>query len=102
MTGRAARAGLSGDERAAEEFLCGGFGLGPAGDEEHAAGLAASARVDLRLDDGARAAQFVEGLRGLLRRRREAAGGHGESPRGEQRLGLVFVDVHARVRFNSS
>ena len=56
-----ARAGLSGDERGAEEFLCGGFGLGPAGDEEHAAGLAASARVDLRLDDGARAAQFVEG-----------------------------------------
>jgi hypothetical protein len=71
--------------------------LGAAGGEEHAAGFAASARVDLRFDDGALEAQFVEGPRGLFRRRRDAAGGHGKSPRGEQRLGLVFVDVHSRV-----
>jgi hypothetical protein len=62
--------------------------------ELDAAALAAAAGVDLRLDHPDRAAEGPGGLLGLLGRVGDPALEHGDAVVGEQRLGLVFVDVH--------
>src|SRR5690606_5743532 len=59
-----------------------------------AAGLAAAAGVDLRLDHPEVAVDGLGGLDRLLWRAGDAPGGNGNAVVGEQLLGLVFVEVH--------
>src|SRR5262245_35176985 len=93
----ALRAGLVAAQRHAENLGGDALRLGGRLRELDPPGLAAAAGVDLRLhDDDAR----VEPPRDLLRlggRRRELAGGDGDSVRAQEPLGLVLVDVHRRI-----
>ncbi len=60
------------------------------------AGLAAAARVNLRLHhDGA--ADVPGGLLGFRRREREATGWNLDAVLAQQRLRLILVDVHGGV-----
>src|SRR5690606_13931597 len=86
--------GRMGDERHAEHLL---------GDLTHlldrlgqldAATLAAAASVNLRLNHPDRAAERARRRLGLLRRVRHLAREHADAEVLEQRLGLVFVNVH--------
>src|SRR6185312_7996806 len=63
--------------------------------ELDAAGLAAAAGVDLRLDDPLLAAERPGGFGRLVRRRGDLAGRHRDAVLREQFLGLVFVKIHA-------
>ena len=67
----------------------------------HAAALAAAAGMDLRLDHPDRPAQRAGGLLGLLGRVGDLAAQHGDAVLLEQRLRLIFVDVHG-VRASQS
>src|SRR5690606_39597763 len=67
--------------------------------ELHAARLAAAARVHLRLDDPELAAERLGRLRGLVLAGRDATFRYWDSVLGEQRLGLVFVEIHQVVVF---
>ena len=64
--------------------------------ELHAAGLAAAARVDLRLHDPDRAAELLGGGLRLGWRARREAFRHRNAVLGEQCLRLVFVEIHRR------
>ena len=101
---RPSGAGLLGDQRAAEHGLGGGDDLlERAGEADaalvagvglHEVALAAAAGMDLRLDHPEPAAKL---LRRLLRIRRREDGYAARDRRAEfaqDRLGLVFVDVH--------
>ena len=63
-----------------------------------AAGLAATARMDLRLDDEHRRAEIVRGLDCLFDRKSGDPARHRHAEFSQHRLGLVFVDVHASPR----
>ena len=62
-----------------------------------ATALAAAAGVDLRLDHPGRSAKGARGRLGLVGGIGDLARQHGDSVVLEQRLGLVFVNVHARL-----
>ena len=76
-----------------------GFLPGVAGvvGELHAAGLAASARQDLRLDDDL-AAEFLRSRAGFLGSRREPALRDWDAEAAKQLLALVLVEIHGRGR----
>ncbi len=99
------RAGLVRDELHAEDLLGVLLGLGEVLRHLDAAAFAATAGVDLRLDDdafgavGEEAARdfecFIEGVRHLAAR-------HGNAVLRKDVLCLVFVDFHRYVRRNFS
>ena len=102
----AGRAGLLGDQRVAEHLLGVGAHLGHRLRQPDAAlgvgaellepALAAAAGMDLALDHIERAGQLLgRGFR-LVARERDALGDR-QAELLEQRLGLIFVDVHARA-----
>src|SRR3546814_17570053 len=62
--------------------------------ELDAAGLAAAAGVDLRLDDPEVAADRLGGVDRFLRRARDAPGRDCNAVIGKQLLRLVFVEIH--------
>ena len=64
-------------------------------DQLDAAGLAAAAGMDLRLDHPEVAADGLGRLDRLVGRAGDAPGRHRDAVVGEQLLGLVFVEVHA-------
>ena len=68
--------------------------LAVAGADLDAAGLAAPAGVDLRLDHPGRAAELLGAVRRLLRAVDDPAARDRHAVAGEQLLGLVLVDVH--------
>ena len=76
-----------------------GFLPGVAGvvGELHAAGLAASARQDLRLDDDL-AAELLRSRAGFLGSRREPAFRDWDAEAAKQLLALVLVEIHGRGR----
>src|ERR1700731_1433151 len=61
----------------------------------YTAGLAASARMDLRLDDPNGAAQCLGRLDRLLGTRRHAPGGDRNAVVSKDVLGLIFVQIHS-------
>src|SRR6056297_3978876 len=105
----ACRPGLLGHEGAAEHparllgGLLDGFGkahaarLAGAGLLERA--LAASARVNLRLDDPERAVERARGGLGLFAAQDHATIRHRCAKRAQERLGLILVDIHETVPF---
>src|SRR5690606_2061176 len=86
--------GLMGDEGHAEHLLGQLAHLLDRLGELDAAALAAAAGVDLRLDHPGRAAERTRRRLGLLGRVRHLAREHADAEVLEQRLGLVFVNVH--------
>ncbi|MFB0493472.1 hypothetical protein ABIE45_006058 [Methylobacterium sp. OAE515] len=88
-------AGLVGDEALAEEVLGGVADLvvGPA--QLDAAGLAAGAGVDLRLDGPERAAELGGRVDRLVRTERDGPFRDGHAEARKQLLGLILVDVHS-------
>ena len=64
-------------------------------DQLDAAGLAAAARMNLRLHDPLRAADLACRLGGLAAGGGHVAGGHRDAVTREQLLGLVFVQIHS-------
>ena len=100
-------AGLDRHQRVAEHFLRMAFNFVERKCEPHAAlricgqflelALAASAGMDLCLDDIQRSGQLFGGSDGFLNRKRGMTVGHGDPVFLEQFLGLVFVDVHLGV-----
>ena len=92
----AVRAGLMGHEDGAEQALgLLAHVLGRLHDLD-AAGLAASAGMDLRLDDDDRRAEVLCCLDRLLDRESGLAPRHRHAEFPQHRLGLIFVDVHCR------
>jgi hypothetical protein len=87
-------AGLVRDERLAEQVLGDLPGVVGRTHELHAAGLAAAARVDLRLHDGERHVQRGERLLNLVGGVAGNALGDGHTELRQELLGLVLVDVH--------
>ena len=87
--------GLLGREPLAEHACRGCRDVADGLDDLDAAGLAAAARVHLRLDHPEAAAEAARGVRGLFGRRGDEAGRHRDAVTGEELLGLVFVQVHA-------
>jgi hypothetical protein len=78
----------------AEDGLGAGLdGLEPLG-HLHAAALAASTRMDLRLHHGHGAAQPLEDVDGLLRRDGHLALRHGDAVLRQDGLGLILVNLH--------
>ena len=91
-----AAAGLIRLHLRAEHLRRGGFRFVRRLHQLHAAGLAAAAGVDLRLDHPLRRRRArCAASAGLLGRRRDFAGRHGNAVVGKQLLGLVFVEIHA-------
>src|SRR5581483_2442691 len=66
----------------------------PASDQLHAARLAAAPRVDLRLDDPGAASQALRATHDFAHRGRHAPVRYLNSVLGEQRLGLILVQIH--------
>ncbi len=103
----ARRAGLLGDQRAAQHFL--GFlrGLFHGFGDPHAAlvacvgflefALAAAASVNLRLYHPDRTVEFARGCLCLFRAHHHAAIGNRGAIAAQKRLGLIFVDIHRRT-----
>src|SRR5450830_1179639 len=89
----AARSRLVRDELHADDLLGELDGLVRSLRELDASALAASAGVDLRLDDDASAELFRDPAR-LLGRVRDVAARRGDAERAEDSLGLVFVYFH--------
>src|SRR6266699_4510584 len=89
------RAGLMGDEHRAEQALGLLAHVLLRLDQLDAAGLAAPAGVDLRLDDEQRRAEIARSLDRLLDRKRRMPARHRHAEFPQHRLGLIFVDVHA-------
>jgi hypothetical protein len=82
--------------RALAEEVLGGVAdlvVGPA--QLDAAGLAAGARVDLRLHGPERAAEFGRRVDRLVRAEGDRAFRDGHAEAREQLLGLILVDVHS-------
>ena len=93
----AARPGLMGDEHPAEHRTRRRDRLVAPGADLHAAGLAAPAGMNLRLDHPDRAAELVDrGLDTLRLQHRNAARDRHSEPR-QHLLGLIFVEVHGAV-----
>jgi hypothetical protein len=90
-----ARPGLVGDQRHAEHLGGELADLLDRARELDAAALAAAAGVDLRLDHPERAVERARRGLGLLGRVDDLAAQHLDAVFLQQRLGLVFVDVHA-------
>ena len=67
----------------------------------HSPSLAPASRVDLGLDHDHRGTQGARGLFGLGWRRGKQALGHGYTELPEQRLGLIFVNVHRKLPLGS-
>ena len=90
-------AGLGRDQRRAEHRLgsAGDLGIGAA--EFDAAGLAAPARMNLRLDRPVPAAELGGHIHRLLGTIGDPARGHGDAEPGQKFLGLILVDVHVLV-----
>ena len=63
-------------------------------DDLHAAALAASAGMDLRLHHPDRAAQFLGRRDGFLDREGRLASGNGHAKAAQNLFGLIFVDIH--------
>ncbi len=88
------RAGLVGDQLHAENSFCVDLdGVEPLG-HLHPAALAAAARVNLRLDNRHGAAEALGDLNGVLRRHRHLASRHRDAVLRQDRLGLIFVNLH--------
>ena len=102
VDGLALRAGLDGDEFMAEDVGGDRFGLVTAADQLHAAlrgdvldgSLAASAGMDLGLDDRHRPGQLDERIGGSLGSIGHKPAGHGHARLAEDLLGLEFVNFH--------
>ncbi len=90
--------GLEGDEVRAEHGFGVVLGLARGVDELHAAGLATSASVHLRLHDDLLRRELLGGLAGLGRRGGDEIVRDGHAVAREQRLGLVLVKVHGNPR----
>ena len=86
--------GLGGMERHAQDLAGCQLGLGRRLRQLYTARLSPSARVNLRLDDHHRGSQGSCGLLGLGGRRGQQSFGHRDAEFIQQRLGLVFVNVH--------
>jgi hypothetical protein len=93
----AVRAGLMGDQHGAEQALRLRPHLVDRLDHLDAAGLAAAAGVDLRLDDPDRSAELVRSLDRLIGREGRSTPRHRHAELAQHRLGLIFVDVHAKA-----
>ena len=89
--------GLRRDEVAPDQRFRHPRGFFGAGHHLHAAALAPPAGVDLRLDHDA-AAEPLRDLAGLDRGECDLPARHGQPVAGEQRLRLVFVDLHRVTR----
>jgi hypothetical protein len=76
------------------------FDLGDGLNDLDAAGFAAAAGMNLRLDHPDRPAEFVGGLFRLRRRECGNAARHRHAEFPQYRLGLIFVDVHSNARPN--
>ena len=97
-------AGLGRDERLAEHLADEGLDLVDRAGEAHAAlvagvlllelALAAAAGVDLRFHHPQRSAEFLGGVLGLVGGEHRLAAGHRHPEFLQDRLTLVFVDVH--------
>ena len=94
----AVRAGLMRDQRRAEDarglllHVVDGF------DHLDAAGLAAAAGVDLRLHHPDRAAQLLGALDRLIDGEGRHAARHRHAEFAQHGLGLILVDIHAKLR----
>ena len=88
------RARLWRHEVHADNRLGGGPHLVDRATEFHAAALAATSGVNLRLDDPEFAAQFLGGGDRLSRRRCDSTAQHGNPVRGEDFLCLILVNLH--------
>ena len=65
--------------------------------ELDAAAFAASAGMNLRLDDDRAAAEPSGDLTGFVRRERDLAARHGHAVLFEERFGLIFVNFHGAM-----
>ena len=90
----AGRPGLVRYERGPEHALRGGGDFLVSAAELDAAGLAAAAGVNLRLDRPMPAAQFGRDIDGLLGTVGDTAGRHRDAKAGQQFFCLIFVYVH--------
>ena len=97
LDGLALGARLVRDERPAEHALGGLAHLVVGLAELDAAGLAARAGVDLRLDHPFPAAELGGGVDRLLGRVGDGAPRQADAGLGQELLGLVLVDIHAAV-----
>ena len=86
--------GLMRDELHAEHLAGERAHLVDRAGELDAAALAASAGVDLRLDDPDRPAELLRGLDRLVDRERRNAARHRNAEAAKELLALVFVDLH--------
>ena len=84
----------------AEHALGGSAHVVEAAAELDAAGLAAAAGVDLRLDHPLRAAKRLGGIDGSVGGIGDLARRHGDAVLREQFFGLVFVEIHSIPRAN--
>jgi hypothetical protein len=89
---------LVGDHAGAEHRLGGFAHLVDGLDQLDAAGLAAAAGVDLRLDHPVVAADGLGGFGRLAGGTGDAPGRNGDAGLGEQLLGLVLVEIHGHLR----
>ena len=87
-------AGLMGHQRRTEDARRLAADVLDRFDDLDAAGLAAAARMYLRLDHPYRAAELVGRTLGLLDRKGRDAARHRHAELPQHRLGLVFVNVH--------
>jgi hypothetical protein len=88
------RAGLGGDQGHAQNLVGGFHGLGNRTSELHAARLAASAHMDLRLDHHDLLVEPLRDPHGFVGFVSDIAGRNLDAVFGEKLLGLVFVNVH--------
>ena len=103
----ASRAGLDGDKGAAQHLAGKLGGFTDRTGQTHAAlfarfgfdemALAAPTGVDLRLDHPERAIQLTCGGLGLFGLHDGPAVGHRDAIAAQERLGLIFVDIHGRA-----
>ena len=93
----AARPGLLGHQRLAEQLLGRGLDLAVVPAQLDAAGLAAPAGMDLRLDHPGLAADLARPVGRLLGAVGEPAARDGHAEPGEQLLRLIFVNVQCRL-----
>ncbi|GJE45566.1 hypothetical protein AEGHOMDF_4765 [Methylobacterium soli] len=99
LDGLALGAGLDRDEALAEEVLGRVADLVVGAAELDPAGLAAGARMDLRLHRPEGAAEFRRRVDRLVRAEGHRPLGHGDAEAREQLFGLILVNVHLRPPF---
>ena len=90
----AGRAGLIRDQRLAEQLARNRLGFGARLGELDAAGLAAAAGMNLRLDDGDRAAEPLGDVVNFFRGERHFPARNRHAVLGKDSFGLVLVNFH--------